>query len=65
MYFAQSVSFEIIIAHHYFTHRLGASIVVKTGTTIPFFTNNVHNPFCFIQYYDPSIPPMKWKEVFK
>ena len=29
-------------------HRIGASIVVDTGTILPVFAKNVHNPLCFI-----------------
>ena len=46
-----------------FTCRLGASIVVKTGVTLPFYAKNFYNPLCFIQYYNPETPPAEWKQV--
>ena len=44
-------------------HRLGASIVVDTGTILPVFAKNYYNPQCFIQYYDPEVPPVHWEQV--
>ena len=36
-------------------HRLGASIVVDTGTVLPsVFARNYYNPLCFIQYHELS-----------
>lgn len=44
-------------------HRLGASIVVATGTVLPVFARNYYNPLCFIQYSDPEVPPVEWEQV--
>ena len=44
-------------------HRLGASIVVDTGTVLPAFARNYYNPLCFIQYPDPEVPPVQWEKV--
>ena len=44
-------------------HRLGASIVVDTGTILPVFAKNYYNPLCFIQYPDPEVPPVQWEKV--
>ena len=42
-------------------HRLGASIVVDTGTVLPAFARNYYNPLCFIQYHELS--PEQWNQV--
>lgn len=44
-------------------YRLGASIVVVTGTVLSVFAKNYYNPLCFIQYPDPEVPPVHWEEV--
>ena len=44
--------------------RLGAAIVVETGTVLPFFTENYYNPLCFIQYQNPLLPPVAWDKVY-
>ena len=44
-------------------HRLGASIVVDTGTVLPVFARNLYNPLCFIQYPHPEVPPVEWEKV--
>ena len=49
--------------NYIYMRRLGTSIVIKAGRILPFFTKNLYNPFCFIQYYNRNIPPMDWKEV--
>ena len=36
-------------------HRLGAAIVVDTGTVLPVFARNLYNPLCFIRYSDPNV----------
>ena len=44
-------------------HRLGASIVVDTGTVLPVFARNLYNPRCFIRYSDPNLIPDQWEQV--
>ena len=44
-------------------YRLGASIVVDTGTVLPVFARNLRNPLCFIQYPDRDVPPVQWEDV--
>ena len=44
-------------------YRLGASIVVDTGTVLPVFARNLHNPLCFIQYPDCDVPPVQWEHI--
>lgn len=44
-------------------HRLGAAIVVATGTVLPVFARNYYNPLCFIQYPFSDIPPVDWTKV--
>ena len=46
-----------------YMHRLGASIVTRTDGTASFLMKNL-NQLCFIQYYNDSVPPAEWKEVF-
>ena len=44
-------------------HRLGAAIVVDTGTVLPVFARNLYNPRCFIRYSDPNLIPDQWEQV--
>ena len=44
-------------------YRLGASIVVDTGTILPVFARNLYNSLCFIQYPDREVPPVQWEQV--
>lgn len=40
----------------YFYYRSGAAIVVETQDVLSVFDRHFHNPLCFLQYYDPSVP---------
>jgi len=42
--------------------RLGASIVVNGGYTLPVFEKIFYNPMCFIQYHR-KISPASWDDV--
>ena len=42
--------------------RLGASIVVNSGFTLPVYEKTFNNPLCFIQY-DSKISPNFWDDV--
>ena len=48
----------------WYLYRAGAGMVVSSKYVIPsVFENNYFNPLCFLQYYNPIIPPNQWKEV--
>ena len=42
--------------------RLGASIVVNSGYTLPVFEKMLYNPMCFIQY-QRKVSPASWDDV--
>ncbi|XP_065906418.1 uncharacterized protein [Dysidea avara] len=44
------------------TGRLGASIVVNSGFTLPVYEKTFNNPLCFIQY-DSKISPNFWDDI--
>ena len=37
-------------------YRSGAAIVVETQDVLSVFDRHFHNPLCFLQYYDASVP---------
>ena len=53
----------VILCYYAGKHRLGASIVVDTGTILPVFARNVHNPLCFLHYHDHELSPDQWQQV--
>ena len=53
----------VVLCYHGNHHSLGASIVVNTGTIVPVFARNFHNPNCFIQDANRDLPPDQWEQV--
>ena len=37
--------------------RSGAAIVGETQDILSVFDRHLHNPLCFLQYYNASVPP--------
>lgn len=44
----------------YIFFRDGACIVVRGQLIAAAFTQQLYNPQCFLQYFDPTVPPPDW-----
>ena len=61
-YIAIHIYLKLYVLHNLkYLNRTGASIVVNSRSLLPLvFEKTIYNPFCFMKYYDPQLPPKDW-----